>query len=115
MSEHDNGWEFAKRLSDALLKIRPLGGSELFVRRNGQHYADPAYCGAAIEADAKRRHEVMSDNVRLRGRVAALEMIIGEEMIAWNCQDAANQMLVDEICERSTIPPADVGSVREGS
>lgn len=49
MSEHDNGWEFAKRLSDALLKIRPLGGSELFVKRNDQYYADPDFCGRMIE------------------------------------------------------------------
>ena len=49
MSEHDNGWEFAKKLSDALLKIRPLGGSEMFVTRNNQYFADPAYCGQLIE------------------------------------------------------------------
>jgi hypothetical protein len=105
----DDGWKLAGELSAALIKIRPLGGSELFIKRNGQYYADPAYCGAAIEAYAKRRHEVMSDNVRLRRRVAALEMVIGEEMSAWNCQDAANQMLVDEICERYSNTPADRG------
>ena len=36
---------FTKELSDALLKVRPLGGSELFVRRAGEFYADPIYCG----------------------------------------------------------------------
>lgn len=45
MSEHDNGLDFAKRLSDALLKVRPLGGSEMFVKRNNKYYADPDYCG----------------------------------------------------------------------
>lgn len=45
----NDGWGFAKDLSDALLKVRPLGGSELFVKRNGQYYADPVYCGRLIE------------------------------------------------------------------
>jgi len=54
-----DGWQFAKELSDALLKVRPLGGSELFVKRNGRHYADPAYCGAAIEENSRRYHEAM--------------------------------------------------------
>lgn len=44
-----DGWAFAKELSDALLRVRPLGGSELFVKRNGQFYADPQYCGQLIE------------------------------------------------------------------
>jgi hypothetical protein len=57
MSEHDNGWEFAKRLSDALLKVRPLGGSELFVKRNNQYYADPDYCGRLVE-------ELLADNIK---------------------------------------------------
>lgn len=48
-TEHNNGWVFAKRLSDALLKVRPLGGSELFVKRNNDYYADPDYCGRMIE------------------------------------------------------------------
>jgi hypothetical protein len=73
MSELADGWAFAKELSDALLKVRPLGGSELFVKRNGQYFADPKYCGAAIEDSHKSRHEVMSENVRLLRRVRALE------------------------------------------
>lgn len=69
----DDGWAFAKQLSDALLRVRPLGGSELFVKRNGQYYADPAYCGAAIEESHQSRHETMKDNVRLMRRVRELE------------------------------------------
>jgi len=53
MSEHDNGWDFAKRLSDALLKVRPLGGSEMFVKRNNKYYADPSYCGQLIDEKAE--------------------------------------------------------------
>ena len=57
----DDGWAFAKELSDALLKIRPLGGSELFVRRNGQFYADPKYCGDAITELHEKLHSVLRD------------------------------------------------------
>lgn len=75
-AERVNGWVFAKRLSDSLLKIRPLGGSELFVKRNGEYYADPDYCGTAIEDSHKRYHETMMENVQLVRRVRALEAAI---------------------------------------
>jgi hypothetical protein len=39
---------FIKQLSDALLTVRPLGGSELFVNRFGAYYADPVYCQTMI-------------------------------------------------------------------
>jgi len=39
----------AKKMSDALLKVRPLGGSELFMKVGEEFYADPDYCGAAID------------------------------------------------------------------
>lgn len=54
---------FLKEVSDALLKVRPLGGSELFVHRFGEYYADPAYCGAAIEEKDQRYHEAMKARV----------------------------------------------------
>jgi hypothetical protein len=56
--------EFMKELSDALLKVRPLGGSELFVKRFGTYFADPKYCGAAIEEMSKRLYEARVDAVR---------------------------------------------------
>lgn len=62
----DDGWAFAKELSDALIKVRPLGGSELFVQRNGKFYADPAYCGAAIQELHTAHHEAMKSLVRER-------------------------------------------------
>ena len=34
---------FTKELSDTLLSIRPLGGSECFVKRCGAYYADSDY------------------------------------------------------------------------
>lgn len=55
----NDGWAFAKQLSDALLKVRPLGGSELFVKRNGQYYADPDYCGGFIERSHAEFHKTM--------------------------------------------------------
>lgn len=73
-----DGWAFAKQLSDALLKVRPLGGSELFVKRNGQYYADPDYCGAAIEDAHKSRHKVMKENIRLLRRVRELEAEVSQ-------------------------------------
>lgn len=72
-AERVNGWVFAKRLSDALLKIRPLGGSELFVKRNGEYYADPDYCGWAIEQAHASHHDTMKENIRLIRRIRELE------------------------------------------
>jgi hypothetical protein len=94
---NDDDRAFVGLLSKALLKVRPLGGSELFVRRNGQYFADPAYCGAAIEADAKARHEAMADNIRLKRRAAALEMVIREELPPVSCGCDANRMIVESI------------------
>jgi hypothetical protein len=57
----DQQEKFIKELSDALLKVRPLGGSELFVRRWGRFYADPAYCGRQIEDLHSRLHEMIKE------------------------------------------------------
>jgi hypothetical protein len=56
--------EFMKELSDALLKVRPLGGSELFVKRFGAYYADPKYCGAAIEDLHNKLYESRVEAIR---------------------------------------------------
>jgi hypothetical protein len=37
------------KCSNALLKVRPLGGSELFIRVDEEFYADPDYCGRCID------------------------------------------------------------------
>jgi hypothetical protein len=57
---------FMKELSDALLKVRPLGGSELFVKRFGNYFADPAYCGAAIEQMSKDLHQAKIETIKWR-------------------------------------------------
>jgi len=48
--ENERLRKVAHDLTNAITKVRPLGGSELFKRFDDQTYfADPAYCGAAIE------------------------------------------------------------------
>lgn len=57
--------QLAKSLSNALLKVRPLGGSELFIYTCGDYYADPQYCGRLID-------ELRNENIELR-KAAVLE------------------------------------------
>lgn len=47
----------AKRLSDALLTLRPLGGSEMFVRFGEDFYVDPDYCKTIISELRAEVHE----------------------------------------------------------
>jgi len=60
-TELDKYKALCKRLSDALLKVRPLGGSELFTKigegDDQEYYADPDYCGKAIEKLRQDLHE----------------------------------------------------------
>lgn len=53
-----------KRMSVALLKVRPLGGSELFTKFDGDYIADPEYCGKIIEQMRDELHEARCDIVR---------------------------------------------------
>lgn len=62
----------ARRLSDALLKVRPLGGSELFMRVGEEYYADPTFCGAEID-------RLRAENVELRNRAIRAERALGQE------------------------------------
>lgn len=48
----------AKRLSTALLNVRPLGGSELFIKVGDEYYADPDYCGDEIVRIRRELHEL---------------------------------------------------------
>ncbi len=41
--------DWAEQASKALQKVRPLGGSELFMRLGDEFVADPDYCGAVID------------------------------------------------------------------
>lgn len=47
----------AKKLSDALVTVRPLGGSELFMRVGEEFFADPIVCTAEIERLRADLHE----------------------------------------------------------
>lgn len=66
MTERDQMLAFMKEISNALISVRPLGGSELFVKRFDDYFADPAYCKAAIQTNHERYHEAMKETVRLR-------------------------------------------------
>jgi hypothetical protein len=70
VNEREEMLAFMKELSNALISVRPLGGSELFVKRFGDYFADPAYCKAAIQENHERYHETMKENVRLRREIA---------------------------------------------
>lgn len=78
MATKESYRRLARELSEALIKVRPLGGSELFIQRDGQYYADPIYCGAAIESSNRSRHEAMVENMRLTRRVRELETQLAE-------------------------------------
>lgn len=64
--ERDEAKGFAKKLSDTLLELRPLGGSELFTRHAGEFYADPKHFAAVIEQDKAALHEARKEAVRSR-------------------------------------------------
>jgi hypothetical protein len=68
--ERDKLKEHAKRMSDALISVRPLGGSELFVQVDGEFYADPDWCGAAIKKLRDDLHEARIEIARLRREAA---------------------------------------------
>lgn len=63
--ENDRLWAWARRATDALTKVRPLGGSELFMRLGEQCVADPEWCGAAIEDLRESLHKARMENVRM--------------------------------------------------
>jgi hypothetical protein len=56
----------ARAMSDALTKVRPLAGSEMFSRVGEEFYADPSFCGAEIE-------RLRAENIELRKRVTRAE------------------------------------------
>lgn len=56
----------ARRLSDALLKVRPLGGSELFIRVGNEFFADPDVCGAEIEQLRDKLNQARRTSFRAR-------------------------------------------------
>jgi len=70
----------AKKMSDALLKVRPFGGSELFTRVGEEFYADPAYCGGEIDRLRGANHELrMQAHLATRSRDEALAALKAAE------------------------------------
>lgn len=72
-AERDDLRSRIKRLSDALLTVRPLGGSELFVRWGDAFHADPDYCKGLIEHLHLTKHEALKAQVREQKRADAAE------------------------------------------
>lgn len=56
----------ARAMSEALLKVRPLGGSELFRKVGDEYFADPDYCGAAIDKLRSDLHAARLEIAQLR-------------------------------------------------
>lgn len=63
--------EHARKMSDALLKVRPLGGSEMFTRVGGEFYADADFCGAEIDRLRSDLHEARKTAAMDRKKYAA--------------------------------------------
>lgn len=68
--------EIARQLSDALLKVRPLGGSELFMRVGEEFYADPVVCGREIEELRRALHNARVETALLRKRLSDLTGVL---------------------------------------
>lgn len=72
----------ARRLSDALLEVRPLGGSELFQRVGDEYYADPKACGAAIGQLRSDLHNAKTAEIKAKRRATTAERERDEAMAA---------------------------------
>lgn len=55
-----------RKMSDALLEVRPLGGSEMFKRFGEGFYADPAICTSEIRRLRSELHEAKASLVKER-------------------------------------------------
>jgi hypothetical protein len=63
-AEHERLRKHAKRMSDALLELRPLGGSEMFSRVGEEFYADPDYCARLIREMRDELHKLRVAEMR---------------------------------------------------
>ncbi len=68
MSKPSDYKTLVRKLSDALLTVRPLGGSELFMRVGDEFYADPVVCTAEIKKLRDDLHKARAENALLRSR-----------------------------------------------
>jgi hypothetical protein len=91
----------AKELSDTLLELRPLGGSELFIKRGNTHYADPKWFADVIEQDKTALYEARKKVVLSSRRATTAERQRDEAMAALRAETEA----CAKICE--TLGEAD--------
>lgn len=63
----------ARRLSDALLNVRPLGGSEMFAKVGDEFYADPEYCAELLQGHRDTERETKLELIGLRRKIAELD------------------------------------------
>jgi hypothetical protein len=70
--------ELLKRMSDALLNIRPLGGSEMFMAYGDGFIADPEYCERLIVETRQQLHEDRCKIVRLERAASTAPVGDGE-------------------------------------
>lgn len=61
----------AKRLSDALLMVAPLGGSECFTRVGDDYYADPEWFARRIVENQERLHNAMTRAILAERQLSA--------------------------------------------
>lgn len=67
-SENEYLRGIAKELSDTLLTIAPLGGSECFRRTGDDYFADPKYFRVRIQHEKQALHKARCEIARLEKR-----------------------------------------------
>lgn len=85
VEERDALKALAKRLSNTLLKLRPLGGSELFMQACGDNFADPNTLSQMIADDRQSLHDARCKVARLtkeRDNALSVLKVAGEALDA---------------------------------
>lgn len=106
----------ARRLSEALIKVRPLGGSELFTRVGEEFYADPTYCGGEIDKLRSELHSAKTENIRLKQEKFATTRQRDEALAALKASEERGERLSSELASARLRPePGAVEFVQPGA
>lgn len=98
--ERDGVAAYAKRASEALQKVRPLGGSEMFVQIGDGYLADPQFCGDEIDRLHATVHDLKRDLVAAKRSSQALVEALEK------CQRALAMLTEPEAIEGSSVQHA---------